>query len=503
MASFIKGGGGGGGTGSGTTNLSTSTGSSSVTVHSSTGTDGVIPAANATYSGVLTAADKTKLDGLSEGNKGFYVTESALTTAHAAASDGDFAIVGATDTVWVWDGDSSAWVDTNQGSTATNLSTSTGASSVTVHSSTGTDAVIPAATASLAGAFTATDKTKLDALASTSVFVGATSGQAGTSGSIPAPSAGEQHRVLNGGGSWVDDTTGVTPKLIPANESITWDLRSNPNSNIDRETALLKIGHDLTMGIGPDNNIAVQLYANIPTHIARPQTYGRASELSKTSYTNADAALAQDWGGCVARIPSGNGAISRSISGTNKFLQLSTGTTTSSADMVGLDWPNHRCTLASCKFLHFTIEIPDTQYCYIRFGLRQGSGNDVSNSVMLERVDAPGGGSTDDFNMRVRKADVSIINGAADLYGAGSPTSKVGVTMGRGVAQSSSYIWAPYSAQSSDNNGVYNERLTPQDLSGSFDGTDNTFHPFIGIRTRSTGQNVRLRVHAFEFGFAN
>jgi hypothetical protein len=122
---------------------------------------------------------------------------------------------------------------------------------------------------------------------------------------------------------------------------------------------------------------------------------------------------------------------------------------------------------------------------------------------MLERVDAPGGGSTDDFNMRVRKADVSIVNGAADLYGAGSPTAKVGVTMGRGVAQSSSYSWAPYSAQSSDNNGVYNERLTPQDLSGTFDGTDNTFHPFIGIRTRSTGQNVRLRVHAFEFGFAN
>ena len=45
-------------------------------------------------------------------NLGWYATESALTTAHATAEDGDFAIVGSTDTVWVWDSDSSAWVDT-------------------------------------------------------------------------------------------------------------------------------------------------------------------------------------------------------------------------------------------------------------------------------------------------------------------------------------------------------------------------------------------------------
>ena len=498
MASFIKGGGGSGGSGT-TSNLGVNPTANTVEITNSGGDNATVPAATTSAAGTLTAADKTRLDGL--GNADLSSTTGASSFTIHSSTGTDAVIPAATASL------AGAFTATDKtkldGLGNADLSSTTGASSFTIHSSTGTDAVVPAATASLSGAFTAADKTKLDALASTSVFGGATSGQAGTSGSIPAPSAGEQHRVLNGGGSWVDDTTGVTPKLIPANESITWDLRSNPNSNIDRETALLKIGHDLTMGIGPDNNIAVQLYANIPTHIARPQTYGRASELSKTSYTNADAALAQDWGGCVARIPSGNGSISRSISGTNKFLQLSTGTTTSSADMVVLDWPNHRCTLASCKFLHFTIEIPDTEYCYIRFGLRKGSGNDVSNSVMLERIDAPGGGSTDDFNMRVRKADVSIVNGAADLYGAGSPTAKVGVTMGRGVAQSSSYSWAPYSAQSSDNNGVYNERLTPQDLSGTFDGTDNTFRPFIGIRTRSTGQNVRLRVHAFEFGFAN
>ena len=46
-------------------------------------------------------------------NLGWYATPEALQTAHPTANDGDFAIVGSTDTVWVWDGDTSAWVDTN------------------------------------------------------------------------------------------------------------------------------------------------------------------------------------------------------------------------------------------------------------------------------------------------------------------------------------------------------------------------------------------------------
>lgn len=48
-------------------------------------------------------------------NLGWYATESALTTAHPTASDGDYAIVGDTDTVWVWDGDTTAWVDSGAG----------------------------------------------------------------------------------------------------------------------------------------------------------------------------------------------------------------------------------------------------------------------------------------------------------------------------------------------------------------------------------------------------
>jgi hypothetical protein len=48
-------------------------------------------------------------------NLGWYATETALTTAHPTASDGDYAIVGDTDTVWVWDGDTTAWVDSGAG----------------------------------------------------------------------------------------------------------------------------------------------------------------------------------------------------------------------------------------------------------------------------------------------------------------------------------------------------------------------------------------------------
>lgn len=44
-------------------------------------------------------------------NLGWYATPTALRTAHPTANDGDWAIVGSTDTVWVWDSDSSDWKD--------------------------------------------------------------------------------------------------------------------------------------------------------------------------------------------------------------------------------------------------------------------------------------------------------------------------------------------------------------------------------------------------------
>jgi len=45
-------------------------------------------------------------------NLGYFATEAALNTAYPVGFDGAFAIVGATDTVWVWDDGTAAWVDT-------------------------------------------------------------------------------------------------------------------------------------------------------------------------------------------------------------------------------------------------------------------------------------------------------------------------------------------------------------------------------------------------------
>ena len=85
-------------------------------------------------------------------NLGWYATESALTTAHATASDGDWAIVGATDTVWVWDSDMTAWVDSDQKGQVTSVNGQTGAVTIT-----GAD-VLPSQTGN-AGKFLTTDGT--------------------------------------------------------------------------------------------------------------------------------------------------------------------------------------------------------------------------------------------------------------------------------------------------------------------------------------------------------
>jgi len=50
-----------------------------------------------------------------DNNLGYYATESALTSAYPIGFDGAFAIVGSTDTFWVWDSGAEEWVDTNSG----------------------------------------------------------------------------------------------------------------------------------------------------------------------------------------------------------------------------------------------------------------------------------------------------------------------------------------------------------------------------------------------------
>lgn len=58
---------------------------------------------------------------------GWYATPAALRSAHPTASDGNFAIVGSTDTVWVWDTDTTDWIDTAGGGLVTSVFGRTGA----------------------------------------------------------------------------------------------------------------------------------------------------------------------------------------------------------------------------------------------------------------------------------------------------------------------------------------------------------------------------------------
>ena len=60
-------------------------------------------------------------------NLGWYATQSALETAHPTATDGDWAIVGSTDTVWVWDSDNNEWKDTDQKGQVESVNGKTGA----------------------------------------------------------------------------------------------------------------------------------------------------------------------------------------------------------------------------------------------------------------------------------------------------------------------------------------------------------------------------------------
>jgi len=72
---------------------------------------------------IFTNAERTKLGNLNDGYKGFFATPLALTTAFPTAANGDFATVGSTDTLWAWDGDTTAWVDTDSNSLGDMLKT--------------------------------------------------------------------------------------------------------------------------------------------------------------------------------------------------------------------------------------------------------------------------------------------------------------------------------------------------------------------------------------------
>ena len=60
-------------------------------------------------------------------NLGYFATQAALVEAYPTAEAGDWAIVGATDTVWIWDTDTSAWKDSDQKGQVTSVNGQTGA----------------------------------------------------------------------------------------------------------------------------------------------------------------------------------------------------------------------------------------------------------------------------------------------------------------------------------------------------------------------------------------
>lgn len=59
-------------------------------------------------------------------NLGYYADQEALEEAHPTAEAGDWAIVGETDTVWIWDEDTSAWVDSDRKGQVTSVNNQTG-----------------------------------------------------------------------------------------------------------------------------------------------------------------------------------------------------------------------------------------------------------------------------------------------------------------------------------------------------------------------------------------
>ena len=64
-------------------------------------------------------------------NLGYFATQAALEEAYPTATAGDWAIVGSTDTVWIWDEDNSEWVDSDQKGQVTSVNGQTGAVVIT------------------------------------------------------------------------------------------------------------------------------------------------------------------------------------------------------------------------------------------------------------------------------------------------------------------------------------------------------------------------------------
>ena len=170
------GGGGGGGTTT-PTNLGVSRDASNVVVTSSTGTDATLPAASVTQAGVMTSVDKNAvsraLTAAANVDTGQFIAGSSDDSRSVrAATDSDLDSLAGTLAAGARGGNELALKSELPTVSPTNLSVTRAASQVTIASSTGTDAVLPAATATEAGAMSGTDKTKLTNAIESAAVVG-------------------------------------------------------------------------------------------------------------------------------------------------------------------------------------------------------------------------------------------------------------------------------------------------------------------------------------------
>jgi hypothetical protein len=146
-----------------------------VTVESDTGTDGTIEAATTSFAGVMSSSDKTKLDGITPGatisNLDSNLTGTSITITNSGGTG--VSLAGATTNIagLLTASDKTKLNGIATGATITNLSNTPAASNVVITNSGGANTTLPAATTSLAGVMTATDKTAVDTLTTAPVDV--------------------------------------------------------------------------------------------------------------------------------------------------------------------------------------------------------------------------------------------------------------------------------------------------------------------------------------------
>jgi hypothetical protein len=166
---------GGGGGESEPTNITIGRSATTVTVESDTGTDGTIEAATTSLAGVMSSSDKSKLDSIAFGatisNLGSSLTATSITITNSGGMG--VGLAGATTSIagLLTGADKAKLNGIATGATITNLSNTPGASNVVINNSGGASTTLPAATPSLAGVMSASDKTAVNTLTAAPVNV--------------------------------------------------------------------------------------------------------------------------------------------------------------------------------------------------------------------------------------------------------------------------------------------------------------------------------------------